>query len=154
MSDEFSWAGLRVPTLSEPTLEKMAEFFQLVGASYFNPVDIGGINRSNLETILDLLTGDPNVDVIAMMRSVQRGRRSAEDIAAELKQYGEARDKSGKPMMAMFWTPVPYPDHEPMEETDAILRDLGIPTFPSPSRAARALRKVVDYHRFHAGMDG
>ena len=69
----------------------MAEFFQLVGASYFNPVDIGGINRSNLETILDLLTGDPNVDVVAMMRSVQRGRRSAEDIASELKQYGEAR---------------------------------------------------------------
>ena len=39
-----------------------------------------------------------------------------------------------------------------MEETDAILRDLGIPTFPSPSRAASALAKVVDYHRFHAGM--
>ena len=50
MSDEFSWAGLRVPTLSDPTLERMAEFFQLVGASYFNPVDIGGINRSNLES--------------------------------------------------------------------------------------------------------
>ena len=41
-----------------------------------------------------------------------------------------------------------------MEETDAILRDLGIPIFPSPTRAARALRKVVDYHRFHAGMEG
>ena len=152
MSDEFSWAGLRVPTLSEPTLERMAEFFQLVGASYFNPVDIGGINRTNLETILDLLTSDPNVDVVATMRGVQRGRRSAEDLAAELKLYGEARDKSGKPMMAMFWTPVPYPENGPMEETDATLRDLGIPTFPSPSRAASALRKVVDYHRFHAGM--
>ena len=152
MSDDFSWAGLNVPTLTEPTLEQMASFFQLVGASYFNPVDIGGINRSNLETILGLLTGDPNVDIVAMMRGVQRGRRSQEDVAAELKLYGEARDKSGKPMLAMFWTPVPYPDNAPMEEMDATLRDLGIPTFPSPVRAALALKKTVDYYRFRESL--
>jgi len=153
MSDDFSRVGLNVPTLSGSSLESMAGFFQLVGASYFNPVDIGGINRSNLETILDLLTNDRNVDIVAMMRGIQRGRRNQEDLIAELKLYGQARDKSGKPMLAMFWTPVPYPDTAPMEEIDETLRDLGIPTFPSPVRAARALKKMVDYYRFRQSLE-
>ena len=154
MSDDFSRVGLNVPTLSRSSLESMADFFQLVGASYFNPVDIGGINRSNLETILDLLTNDPNVDIVAMMRGIQRGRRNQEDLIAELKLYGQARDKSGKPMLAMFWTPVPYPDTASMEEIDETLRDLGIPIFPSPVRAARALKKMVDYYRFRQSLEG
>ena len=153
MSDDFSRVGLSVPTLTEPTLEGMANFFQLVGASYFNPVDIGGINRSNLETILNLLTNDPNVDIVAMMRGTQGRRRSQEDLMAELELYGQARDKSGKPMLAMFWTPVPYPDNAPMEEIDKTLQGLGIPTFPSPARAARAMEKMVDYYRFRQSLE-
>lgn len=153
MSDDFSRVGLNVPRLTEPTLERMAGFFQLVGASYFNPMDIGGINRSNLETILDLLTNDPNVDMVAMMRGIQLGRRTREDLMTEMKLYGEARDKSGKPMLAMFWTPVPYPDNTFLEEMDKTLQGLGIPTFPSPARAARALKKMVDYYRFRESLD-
>ncbi|MDP6102297.1 MAG: CoA-binding protein, partial [Dehalococcoidia bacterium] len=152
MSDDFSKAGLNVPTLSGASLEQMASFFQLVGASYFNPVDIGGINRSNMETILDLLTNDPNVDIVAMMRGIQRGRRTQEEMVAELELYGQARDKSGKPMIAMFWTPVPYPDNTAMEEIDKTLREMNIPTFSSPSRAALALKKMIDYHRFREDL--
>jgi acyl-CoA synthetase (NDP forming) len=33
------------------------------------------------------------------------------------------------------------------------LAELGIPTFAGFEQGARALRKVIDYHRFRAGMD-
>lgn len=153
MSDDFSRAGLKVPSLAEHTLEAMASFFQLIGASYFNPVDIGGINRSNLETLIDLLANDPNVDIVAHMRGAGAGRRSQEDLVAELELYSQARDRVGKPVLAMFWTPSPYQDSDTLEELDKALLDLGIPTFPTPARAAQALRKMIDYYRFQQGFD-
>jgi acyl-CoA synthetase (NDP forming) len=153
MSDDFSRVGMRVPTLSEPTLEGMASFFQLVGASYFNPVDIGGINRDNLETIIDLLSSDPNVDILALLRGAQVRRRSQDDLVAELDLYRQARDRVGKPMLAMFWTPTPYPDSTALGELNQTLQDFGIPTFPTPARAARALKKMVDYYRFRQSLE-
>ena len=82
----------------------MASFFQLIGASYFNPVDIGGMNRSNLESIIDLLANDQNVDIIGLLRGVQLRRRTQQDLEEELEIYAKARDRVGKPMLAMFWT--------------------------------------------------
>ena len=153
MSDDFSRAGLEVQRLTEPTLEAMGEFFQLIGASYFNPVDIGGMNRSNLESILDLLANDANVDILAMLRGVQAARRRDDDeLRSELEAYKEASDKSGKPLLAMLWTPTPYTDSAQIAEVDGMLMELGIPTFPTPGRAARAVKKMVDYYRFRQSV--
>ena len=153
MSDDFSRAGLRVPRLSDPTLEAIGSFFQLIGASYFNPVDIGGINRDNLESIIDLLSNDPNVDILGLLRGVAARRRSQEEINTELEMYQKARDRAGKPMLAMFWTPTPYPDSTAMGELDQALQSFGIPTFPTPNRAARALKKTIDYYRFRQSLE-
>ncbi|MFH1560833.1 MAG: CoA-binding protein [Chloroflexota bacterium] len=153
MSDDFSRAGLRVPTLTGPTLESLSGFFQLIGASYFNPVDIGGINRGNLESIINSLADDPNVDILALLRGAQIRRRGQLDLAAELELYRQARDRVGKPMLAMFWTPNPFSDSATLEELDKTLQGLGIPAFPTPARAARALKKMVDYYRFRQDLE-
>ena len=154
MSDDFSRAGLRVPTLSQPTLEAMSGFFQLVGASYFNPVDIGGINRGNIETIVDLLARDSNVDAMAVLVAGLAGRRSREDILAELELYQKARIDTGKPVLAMFQAPVPYREGAFLEELDKKLQELGIPVFLSPERAARALKKMVDDYTLRQDLAG
>ena len=131
----------------------MGEFFQLIGASYFNPVDIGGMNRSNLESILELLANDANVDIIAMLRGVQAARRRDDDeLRSELQAYKDASDKSGKPLLAMLWTPTPYTDSSQIAEVDSILMEFGIPAFPTPGRAARAVKKMVDYYRFRQSV--
>ena len=69
MSDSFARHGMRGPRLTEPTLEAMGSFFQLIGASYFNPVDVGGINRTSMETILDLLGFDPEIGSVGVLIS-------------------------------------------------------------------------------------
>jgi len=152
MSDDFSRVGMSVPTLAEHTLEGMANFFQLIGASYFNPVDIGGLNRGNLESIIELLAKDPNVDILAHMRGAQVRRRTKEDLVAELELYSQISNRVGKPMMAMFWTSTPYADSSNLEELDKTLQGLGIPAFPTPARAARAVKKMVDYYRFRESL--
>ncbi len=148
MSDDFSKAALRVPVLSQPTLQGMSTVFQLVGASYYNPVDIGIINRKNMETIVDLLVTDPNIDAVAVMLAAPNGRRSPAEVKADLEIYKNAMKKTGKPVMAMFWAPVPYKDGDAFLDLDKTLQELGIPAFASPQRAAWALRKMVDYHAF------
>lgn len=153
MSDDFSRAGLQVPRLSKETLEGMGSFFQLIGASYFNPVDIGGMNRENLETIIDLLANDPNVDIMGLLQGVQLRRRTQQDMEEELAVYSKVRDRVGKPMLAMFWSPTPYPDSTVLGGLDKTLQGFGIPTFPTPARAARALKKLVDYYRFRQSIE-
>ncbi|MFH1140767.1 MAG: CoA-binding protein, partial [Chloroflexota bacterium] len=108
MSDDFSRAGLRVPRLSDATIEAMSSFFQLVGASYYNPVDVGQMNRRNMESIIDLLAMDPNINALALMVRDLGGRRPREQVYAEFEMYQKAGIEAGKPVIAMFWTPIPY----------------------------------------------
>ncbi|SVB62601.1 uncharacterized protein METZ01_LOCUS215455, partial [marine metagenome] len=88
-----------------------------------------------------------------LLRGVAARRRSQEEINTELEMYQKARDRAGKPMLAMFWTPTPYPDSTAMGELDQALQSFGIPTFPTPNRAARALKKTIDYYRFRQGLE-
>ena len=57
MSDAFSKAGLRVPMLTRESFDRLEEFFQVIGASYLNPVDMGGMNRPMMESIVDIRRG-------------------------------------------------------------------------------------------------
>lgn len=149
MADEFTGAGLQVPALARPTLDAMAEFFQLVGAAYFNPVDVGMMNREHIEAIIDLLAGDPNIDVVAFLLSAQAGRRTREQRLEEMTHYQQAGKKAGKPVVAMFQAPIPYKDGAVLEELDDMLQELGLPVFVSPTRAAAALKKAADYYAAH-----
>jgi acyl-CoA synthetase (NDP forming) len=153
MSDDFSRAGLNVPRLTESTLTSMGEFFQLVGASYFNPLDVGGMNRGNIENIINLLGNDPNIDILALMVGAQSiRRRSIDDTLEQLELYAKTRDATGKPLLGIFWTPTPYKDSAVILELDEAMQNLGIPTFPNPERAAKAVSKVVQYYRFRQSL--
>ena len=153
MSDDFSRAGLRVPRLSQPTLDAMSSFFQLVGASFYNPVDVGQMNRRNMESIIDLRAMDPNINVKGLMVGGGFGRRPREEVHAQFEMYQKAGMKAGKPVMAMIWSPIPYRDADMLLEADNFLQQLRIPVFASPARAARALRKMVDYYALRRDME-
>jgi acyl-CoA synthetase (NDP forming) len=150
MTDAFARQGLDAPPLSEESYAQLAEFFNVIGGSYRNPLDIGGTLRGdtgNLSRMFEILEADPNVDTIVMDVAAgfaaQRWRDRPETFDELIAELVAHRERSKKPFvttMHPMW----------MEEIVATLRPKltakGIPSFHSFDRAARALRLVRDYH--------
>ena len=150
MSDAFSKAGLRVPMLTQESFDRLGEFFQVIGASYLNPVDMGGMNRPMMESIMDILSADANVDVVVMQLN-PRELRGADGGSAHVAALARARETTGKPVAAVLFSPDPYGDGAALKELDLRLQAAGIPSYPSYERAAFAIRKVGEYYRRREG---
>jgi acyl-CoA synthetase (NDP forming) len=156
IGDAFAREGLEVPLLTASSYQKLASFFNIIGGSYRNPLDIGGTvgwggSRENLERMLDILNEDEHVDAVAlemgsgfMARRWQADPKALEQALDALAAYQE---RSPKPFLTIM-----HPGH--VEAVVAELRERvtarGIAVFPSFERAARALRRFLDYHRFRA----
>ena len=70
---------------------------------------------------------------------------------ADLKAALDVKGKTAKPVLAV----IPYYNPEEMTEArDTIPRfqEGGVPVFPTPERAAVALRNALDYYRFRTGL--
>lgn len=154
IADTFAREGLEVPLLTAPSYEKLASFFNIIGGSYRNPLDIGGTvgwggSRANLVRMLDIVSEDEHIDAVAlelgsgfMARRWQADPKALDDMLEALAAYQE---RSPKPFLTIM-----HPGH--LEAIVAELRERvtasGIASFPSFESAARALRRFVDYHRF------
>jgi acyl-CoA synthetase (NDP forming) len=152
MADTFTRAGLRVPQLSEQSRERLASWFSLVGASFNNPVDMGA-NRSEMDTILDVLAADPGIDSLVMQ--VRPGTGDAADLErleGRLAALARIRERSGKPVSALTSSSTPLEDGAALAKLDERLREIGVAAYPTYERAATAIRKVLAYHRFQDGV--
>jgi acyl-CoA synthetase (NDP forming) len=154
-TDAFVKAGLQVPTLSERSYERLAQFFNIVGGSYRNPIDMGSNWEAGEQTtaILDILEDDPRVDIIVFELSLNLLFRRIEAHPAFrdflLNMLIAHKRRTHKPFLAIV-TPSYVPDAE-VELKRALLAE-GIPHFPTFQRAARALRHRLDYQRFTASL--
>ena len=146
LTDAFEKAGWRVPTLSEDSYGQLSEFFNIIGGSYRNPLDAAGTigqDPKHLDTILDILDADANVDAVAMELSATFMARRWQDkpeefdnLISSLKRFQQS---SAKPFLAAL-----HPSHQEEAALTARrrLQEEGIPTFASFERAANALRKA------------
>ena len=150
MTDAFAKAGLRVPRLEEKTYTRFREFFAMVGASYFNPIDIGGMNKDHNATIVEILARDANVNLVAMQLSIWSFRNRPDQLADLKSTFLNARKKSDKPFILLAASPDPLSDAEALSTLNRELQGVGIPCYFTFERAAGAMRKLVDYHQFHA----
>src|SRR5438477_397468 len=158
ITDAFVRAGLDVPRLSAASYKQLGSFFNLIGGSYQNPLDMGGTigfggSAETLAKLCDILDADANVDAIAMeMASGFLARRWAAD-PASLDQLLDVlvahRDRSSKPFVAMLQS-----GHveEIAIQARKRVQERGLPVFASFERAARALRRSVEYQRFRGGV--
>ncbi len=142
IADTFAREGLEVPLLTAPSYEKLASFFNIIGGSYRNPLDIGGTvgwggSRANLVRMLDIVSEDEHIDAVAlemgsgfMARRWQADPKALEDMLEALAAYQE---RSPKPFLTIM-----HPGH--LEAIVAELRERvtasGIASFPA-SRARR-----------------
>jgi acyl-CoA synthetase (NDP forming) len=152
-TDAFAKAGLQVPTLSERSYERLGRFFNIVGGSYRNPIDMGSNWEAGEQTsaILDILEDDAQIDIIAFELSLnmlfRRMEMSPSFRSFLLDMLISHRRRTRKPFVAIV-TPSYVPDAE--VELKRQLLAAGIPSFPTFQRAARALRNRVEYQRFLA----
>jgi acyl-CoA synthetase (NDP forming) len=159
ITDAFVGAGLEVPRLSDASYEQLASFFNIIGGSYQNPLDMGGTigfggSAATLQKLFGILDADPNVDAIAMeMASGFLARRWQTDPAALdglLDTLIAHTERSAKPFVTIL-----QPQHveDVVAKARHRMQDRGLAVFPSFERAARALARAIAYWRFRAGED-
>jgi acyl-CoA synthetase (NDP forming) len=150
-TDAFAKAGLQVPTLTERSYERLGRFFNIVGGSYRNPIDMGSNWEAGEQTkeILEVLEDDPEVDIIAFELSLNMLFRRMETNPTFrtflLDMLLSHRRRTHKPFLAIV-TPSYVPEAE--EDLKRLLLAEGIPSFPTFQRAAKALQGCIGYQRF------
>ena len=153
ITDAFEREGLEVPLLTAASYEKLAEFFNIIGGSYRNPLDAGGtigmgFAAGNLEKLFDILEEDENVDAIAMEVGATFIARRMKENPAILENFVEMlakqKERSRKPFLA-----IAHPGHveDVMAEMRSKLLERGVATFTSFGAAARAQARAVGYRR-------
>ena len=139
-ADAAEWEGLTVARLSESTVRALAARLPPAAALY-NPVDIlGDANAQRYREALELVLGDPGVDMVTALSApvaILRFSELAEVVA-------EAKERFGKPIAVSFMA------GELGEEAEEILRRAGIPSFFDPARAVRALSALAKYAEIRA----
>ncbi len=151
ITDAFERAGQKVPRLTESSYEKLAEFFNIIGGSYQNPLDMGGTigfggQSDHLQRLLDILEEDDNVDAIAMELAsgflARRWQADPSSLDSMLDLLVKHKERSTKPFLTTL-----HPGH--LEEITAQARakvvERDLPVFHSFERAARALSRATDY---------
>jgi acyl-CoA synthetase (NDP forming) len=156
ITDAFVTAGLEVPRLSDVSYGQLKSFFNIIGGSYQNPLDMGGTigfggSPDTLRRLFDILDADPNIDAIGMemasgfLARMWRANPGALDVMLDA-LAGHA-ERSSKPFVAVL-----QPQHveDIVIEARKRAQDRGLAVFPSFERAARALSRTIDHHRFRA----
>lgn len=149
MSDAFGKVGMDVPPLTDESYEKLRGFFRQIGASYMNPMDVGGMNRAQLQTIMDILIEDPRIDLVVGQltpSSMRNNRFQNAGMETLLTVLARTKEKASKPLACMLITPDPYGQGQELFDLDKRLQEADVPSFPSYERAARALSRMVGYY--------
>lgn len=147
ITDAFAKAGFEVPRFTDATYSQLGEFFNIIGGSYQNPLDMAGTIQGKMETldrILKIVDADPNVDGMAMELSAmfaarmwKRNPESLDQMLDALKVHGE---RSTKPFVVIL-----HPAHEAeyIATIQGKFHERRLPAFQSFERAAAALGRVV-----------
>ncbi len=154
VTDTFAKAGLDIPLLTEASYKRLASFFDIIGGSYRNPLDISSTffmaanGVSNLNSMLDILDKDPNIDCIALelFPAVRPLNNDPETKDPVLEAVSDFNKRTGKPFVVIVTEA--YSDALASETREKLV-GRGIASFPGFERAARALKKLVEYYQFH-----
>ncbi|MDY6892193.1 MAG: acetate--CoA ligase family protein [Chloroflexota bacterium] len=154
ITDTFAKAGLQVPLLSEDSYQKLGEFFNIIGGSYRNPLDIGSTflmapdNISSLTKMMNILNDDPNVDcvVLELLPAFLTMGMDPDGVNHILDAIAEFKEKSAKPFLVVVTNS--HSDAQEMETRNKLM-EWKIPSFTGFQRGAETLQRLVKYYHFH-----
>jgi acyl-CoA synthetase (NDP forming) len=154
ITDTFAKQGLEIPTLSPASYEAFEGFFNIIGGSYKNPIDMGmNWAGENFHEIMRIMLDDPNIDAVVNdlpLTFLYRRMALRPDFKARLfATFTEMRQRYNKPLLAVVGC-------SPFEKEEVDLRrellDSGVPAFHNFERTAVAFRHASEYHRFRARL--
>ncbi len=137
-ADAIAAENLSLADLSPATTRTLEQIVPAYGSTA-NPVDVTAAVMSNSELFdrtLDVIADDPGVDAILATFCVLTGK-DVDDVVTSLARVAE---HSGKPVLAVRTGA----DHLAPEAT-ARMRAAGIPSYPTPARAVRALAALTRF---------
>jgi acyl-CoA synthetase (NDP forming) len=149
ITDAFAKAGLEVPRFSDATYAELGEFFNVVGGSYQNPLDMAGTIQGSMETfdrILRIIDADPNVDAMAIelsaMFAARQWKKSPESLDKTLDVLQAHHARSAKPLVVIL-----HPAHEAeyVARVGPKFYERSIPLYASFERAAAAVARVLAF---------
>ncbi|MBA4179039.1 MAG: hypothetical protein C0506_00470 [Anaerolinea sp.] len=146
ITDAFAKAGLSVPRFSDETYAELGTFFNIVGGSYQNPLDMAGTIQGSMDTldrILRLLDADPNVDAMAMelsaMFAARQWKKNPESLDKTIDEIATHMARSNKSFVVVL-----HPAHEAeyVAQIAPKFHARRIPLYQSFERAAAAVARV------------
>jgi acyl-CoA synthetase (NDP forming) len=155
-ADAVASAGMELPHFPEATQRALAEFTPVAGNSVRNPVDTNvgfGPEGERLQReTLRIVAEASNIDIVFFQGSIGGGpRRGVEqdEMVQRVKKLAattrEVMEKAGKPVVVPLYPPFDRYAVEPVFTFQEEAARIGIATFPSIARTARAMRKVLDW---------
>jgi acyl-CoA synthetase (NDP forming) len=150
MTDAFTRVGLEVPLLSDSSYEYFHSFFNPIGGSYLNPLDISWNMPSieHLVKILNILSRDENIDSVILELLLPNLALRCEHDPSYFDNLIEvlAKFKTTCPKSFLVILTPWQMEAEAMKARIKLI-ERGIPSFPSFERGAEALKKVEEYHK-------
>ncbi|WP_109474806.1 acetate--CoA ligase family protein [Ornithinimicrobium cavernae] len=137
-ADAIEAQGMRLAGLSEQTLATLDGIVPAYGSTA-NPVDVTASVMSNpalFDDALAALAGDEGVDAIVACFCVLTGS----DVDAVVTALSRVREQTGVPVIAVRTGA----DHL-APQASATMRAAGLPVYPTPARAVRALAALAEF---------
>lgn len=150
ITDAFTRVGLQVPLLSDSSYRDFRSFFNPIGGSYLNPLDISWNMPSieHLMKILNILSRDENIDSVVQELLLPDLVLSWEHDPSYFDNLIEAFAKFKTTCPKSFLVILtPWQMEAEAMKVMARLIERGIPSFPSFERGAKALKRVEEYHK-------
>ena len=150
IADAFTRVGLEVPLLSDSSYEDFRSFFNTIGGSYLNPLDISW-NMSSIERLLEILNVmslDENIDSVILELLLPNLVPDWEHDSSYLDNLIEAlaRFKTTCPKSFLVVLTPWLMEAEAMRAMTKLI-ERGIPSFPSFERGAKALKRLEEYYK-------
>lgn len=152
ITDTFAKVGLEIPPLTEASYETFRGFFNIIGGSYKNPIDMGmNWAGENFQDIMRVLLEDPNIDAVVNdlpLTFLYRRMAQQPDFKERLfATFDDVQQRYDKPLLAVV-------GFSPFEKEEVDFRrellEAGVPAFHNFERAARAFKHVSSYYRFRS----
>ena len=150
ITDAFTRVGLEVPLLSDSSYKDFRSFFNPIGGSYLNPLDISW-NMPSIEhllKILNILSRDENIDSVILELLLPDLVPKWEQDSSYFDNLIEALVKFKTTCPKSFLVILtPWQMETEAMKAMAKLIERGIPSFPSFDRGANALKRVEEYYK-------